>query len=204
MVPPKCPVGISTVHRRGRARAPRNRGDFELPLGFSGLRLVAGGRKACREGALLSSERAHVYGDYLRLEPLGVELVAAAARDAGHRVRIIDLQVSSRQDFLRILDEWQPDAVAFGLNYLANIPEVVDLAKQTRERLPRVLFFVGGHSASFTARDILEHAGGAIDCVVKGEGEDITPRLLAAARDDRSQLHTLPGVVIGAAVATRK
>ena len=132
---------------------------------------------------------------YLRLEPLGVELVAAAARDAGHRVRIIDLQVSSQQEFLRVLDEWRPDAVAFGLNYLANIPEVVDLAKQTRQRLPRVLFFVGGHSASFTAREILEHAEGAIDCVVKGEGEDITPRVLAAARDDRAALHTLPGVV---------
>jgi hopanoid C-3 methylase HpnR len=132
---------------------------------------------------------------YLRLEPLGVELVAAAARAAGHRVRIIDLQVSSHRDFLRVLDEWRPDAVAFGLNYLANIPEVVDLAKQTRQRLPRVLFFVGGHSASFTAREILEHAAGAIDCVVKGEGEDVTPRLLAAARDDRNALHTLPGVV---------
>ena len=81
--------------------------------------------------------------------------------------------------------EWRPDAVAFGVNYLANIPEVVDLAKADRRRLPHVLLFVGGHSASFTAREILEHAAGAIDCVVKGEGEEITPRLLEAARDDR-------------------
>jgi hopanoid C-3 methylase len=29
---------------------------------------------------------------YLRLEPLGLELVAAAARRAGHAVRFIDLQ----------------------------------------------------------------------------------------------------------------
>ena len=28
---------------------------------------------------------------YLRLEPLGLELVAAAAREAGHDVRLIDL-----------------------------------------------------------------------------------------------------------------
>ena len=28
---------------------------------------------------------------YLRLEPLGLELVAAAAREAGHSVRLIDL-----------------------------------------------------------------------------------------------------------------
>ncbi len=46
--------------------------------------------------------------------------------------------------------------------------------------------------------EILEHAGGAIDCVVRGEGEEITPRLLDAAAHDRAALHTLPGVVTAA------
>ena len=92
---------------------------------------------------------------YLRLEPLGVELVAAAARQAGHQVRILDLQVFSHADYFKTLEDWAPDAVAFGVNYLANIPEVIDLAKETRRRLPEVLFIVGGHSASFTAAEIL-------------------------------------------------
>src|SRR5690242_12482813 len=30
---------------------------------------------------------------FLRLEPLGIELIAAAARRAGHEVRLLDLQV---------------------------------------------------------------------------------------------------------------
>jgi hopanoid C-3 methylase HpnR len=131
---------------------------------------------------------------YLRLEPLGVELVAAAARAAGHSVHVLDLQVHATSDYYDALAEWSPDVVAFGANYLANIPEIIDLAKQTRRRLPGVLFVVGGHSASFTAREILEHAEGAIDCVVKGEGEEIFPRVVAAARD-RDALMTLPGVV---------
>jgi hopanoid C-3 methylase HpnR len=132
---------------------------------------------------------------YLRLEPLGVELVAAAARRAGHDVRILDLQVFTQADYRRTLAEWRPDAVAFGVNYLANVPEVIDLAKETRARLPGVFFFVGGHSASFTAREILDHAGGAIDCVVKGEAEEITPLVLEAARDGEEALRALPGVV---------
>lgn len=132
---------------------------------------------------------------YLRLEPLGVELVAAAARAAGHDVRILDLQVFSHTDYFRVLDEWKPDVVGFGLNYLANIPEVIDLAKATKQTLPHCFFFAGGHSASFTAHEILEHAAGAIDCVVKGEGEEITPLLLLAAANDRNSLRTLPGVV---------
>ena len=93
------------------------------------------------------------------------------------------------------MDEWRPDAVGFSLNYLANIPEVLDLAKATRQRCAECFIFVGGHSASFTAREILEHAAGAIDCVVRGEGEEVTPKLVAMAMDDRTRLHTLPGVV---------
>ena len=41
---------------------------------------------------------------YLRLEPLGVELVAAAARAAGHDVRILDLQVFTHRDYFKLLD----------------------------------------------------------------------------------------------------
>src|SRR5258708_2153378 len=132
---------------------------------------------------------------YLRLEPLGLELVAAACRDAGHDVEIIDLQAETHRDYFRVIDPWQPDAVAFSCNYLANVPEIIDLAKATRSRLPKCLIVVGGHSASFTAQEILEHAAGALDCVLKGEGEPGMKALLEAAQSDRGSLHKIPGVV---------
>lgn len=132
---------------------------------------------------------------FLRLEPLGVELVAEACRKAGHDVRLIDLQADTHKYFFKVLDEFRPDAVCFGVNYLANIPEVIDLLKDTKQKLPGCFTFVGGHSASFTAAEILEHAQGAIDAVVKGEGEEITPRLLEAWQNDRKSLHKLNGVV---------
>ncbi len=132
---------------------------------------------------------------FLRLEPLGLELVAEAARRAGHSVRIIDLQVESHGDYFRLVDEWRPDAVAFSCNYLANVPEIVDLAKATKLRLPDSFVFVGGHSASFTAHDFLEHGAGAIDCVLRGEGEASVVELLAVARDDREAVSRVPGAV---------
>ncbi len=132
---------------------------------------------------------------YLRLEPLGLELVAAAARNSGHDVRIVDLQVQRQEEYFQELKAWRPDAVGFSLNYLANVPEVLDLATHTRQMLPEGFLFAGGHSASFIAPEILAHAGAALDCVVCGEGEGIVARLLEVASSDRDDLHMLPGIV---------
>jgi hopanoid C-3 methylase HpnR len=132
---------------------------------------------------------------YLRLEPLGLELVAAAARQAGHSVTLIDLQVESREDFVRLLLERRPDAIGFSCNYLANIPEVVDLAKLAKQLLPHTVVFIGGHSASFVASALLDHADGAIDCVLKGEGEGAIGPLLKVIEQDRRALALIPGTV---------
>jgi len=134
---------------------------------------------------------------FLRLEPLGIELIAASARRAGHDVRLIDLQVETTASFVRMVREWAPDAIAISNNYLANVPEVIELARAARSIRPDVFVLVGGHSASFVAGDILEHAGGAIDCVLKGEGETSLARLLEAAEDrDARGLLEVPGVVM--------
>jgi hopanoid C-3 methylase HpnR len=130
---------------------------------------------------------------YLRLEPLGLERVAGAIEMAGHEVRLLDLQVFEHADYHRELAEFRPRAVGFSLNYLANVPEVIDLAKATKARWPDVFVFVGGHSASFIAPELLEHAAGAIDTVVRGEGEVIAPRLVEAIGE--RGLTQLPGVV---------
>jgi len=130
---------------------------------------------------------------YLRLEPLGLELVAAAARRAGHDVRICDQQVEPAGEFLHLLDAWGPDCVCFSGNYLANIPEIIDLAKAAKARRPGCFVFAGGHSISFIADEVLEHAEGAIDCILRGEGEASVTALLEAA-PDRDFSH-VPGAV---------
>jgi hopanoid C-3 methylase len=134
---------------------------------------------------------------FLRLEPLGLELVAQAARRGGHAVRLIDLQVEDHSAYFRLLESWRPDVVAFSYNYLANVPEIVDLAKATKARLPGTFVCVGGHSASFTASTLIEHGAGAIDCVLKGEGEAAMPLLLAAI-EAGSDATSVPGAVTAA------
>src|SRR5919109_5354111 len=130
---------------------------------------------------------------YLRLEPLGLERVAQAVRSAGHAVRLLDLQVFRPDDYFQQLRDFKPQAVGFSLNYLANVPEVVELARATKRCLPQSFIFVGGHSASFIPQELLQHAQGAIDCVLRGEGEAVVQELLDSAPGPG--LEVLPGVV---------
>ena len=132
---------------------------------------------------------------YVRLEPLGLELAAQAGRQGGHQVQLIDLQAETHADYFKLVDRWRPDVVAFSCNYLANVPEIVDLAKLTKEKLPQSFILIGGHSASFVALELLEHGEGAIDCVLKGEGEAAIPQLLLAVEHDRKAVTSVPGAV---------
>jgi magnesium-protoporphyrin IX monomethyl ester (oxidative) cyclase len=130
---------------------------------------------------------------FLRLEPLGVERVAGAARDAGHEVRIVDLQVLGQADLDRELATFTPDAVGVSLNYLANVPEAIGIARRAKQIVPGCFVFFGGHSVSFIAPHVLEQAGGAVDAVVRGEGEPAIGPLLAAVGD--GGLGQVPGIV---------
>ncbi|MEV8565406.1 hopanoid C-3 methylase HpnR [Streptomyces sp. NPDC051322] len=130
---------------------------------------------------------------FLRLEPLGLERVAAAARDAGHDVRVVDLQVLSRGLLDREIASFAPEALGISLNYLANVPEAIEIAQQVKATVPGCFVFFGGHSISFIAEHVLAQADGAVDAIVRGEGEPAIVPLLQAARD--GGLKTVPGVV---------
>jgi hopanoid C-3 methylase len=128
---------------------------------------------------LLVHPSALLYSEvYLRLEPLGVECVASALLAAGHSVRLIDLQVFNHHHFQKEVESFHPDAIGFSVNYLANVPEVLDLAKRAREILPDTFIFCGGHSISFITEEVLRHGDGAINAIVQGEGEITVPKML--------------------------
>ncbi|WP_284581606.1 hopanoid C-3 methylase HpnR [Streptomyces sp. 2P-4] len=130
---------------------------------------------------------------FLRLEPLGLERVAAAARDAGHEVRVVDLQVLKRGLLDRELASFAPEALGISLNYLANIPEAIEIAHHAKAASPGCFVFLGGHSISFIAEHVLEQAEGAVDAIVRGEGEPAVEPLLTAVRD--GGLKDVPGIV---------
>ncbi|HEY2532627.1 MAG TPA: cobalamin-dependent protein [Xanthobacteraceae bacterium] len=70
----------------------------------------------------------------LRLEPLGLKLVAEATRRAGRSVRLVDLQVETPIDYHRRIVEWQPKFIAFSCNDIEMLP--ADHARSVYYELP--------------------------------------------------------------------
>ena len=99
-------------------------------------------------------------------------------------------------NYRRQLREWRPDAIAISCNYLANVPEVIDLAKEAGAIVPEAFVFAGGHSASFIAGELLEHADGRDRLrAQRGRRGFDRPAARGGRRGDRRDLLEVPGVI---------
>src|SRR5207244_13183699 len=86
-----------TAHRRGRVPCTSKPSARRALVAEALMRVLL-----VHPGPLMYSEL------YLRLEPLGLERVAAALLAAGHEVRLLDLQSFTTRDYLAELDDFKP------------------------------------------------------------------------------------------------
>jgi radical SAM superfamily enzyme YgiQ (UPF0313 family) len=126
--------------------------------------------------------------------PLGLCYLAAAAREAGHEPRILDLRIPGQGEdaFDRALRDGRPDVVGFSaFSYEADAAR--RLARRVRDALPAAKVLVGGPLAS--ADPELALAEGAVDVAVLGEGERTLVELLARFADGRGAAG-VPGTAV--------
>ncbi|MFP4143762.1 MAG: B12-binding domain-containing radical SAM protein [Phycisphaeraceae bacterium] len=119
-------------------------------------------------------------------EPLGLEMLAASVPD--HDVRIADLRCGD--ELAAEIADFQPDLV--GVTALT--PEVYAAAavlEQTKALAPEAFTLVGGHHASLLPEDF--HLP-QVDAIIRGEGEPVLPRLVAALEAGRD-LAEVPNLV---------
>jgi len=112
--------------------------------------------------------------------PLGLAYLAAAARAAGHAVRIVDanaLALTAAQTAAAAL-EGGPQVVGVTAT-TPTVPLAGDLAARVKAAAPGTLVVVGGpHVTALPARTLAEVP--AFDVVARGEAERTLPRLLEA------------------------
>src|SRR4030095_12689727 len=138
------PRGLQEREKSSPGRDRSGQGKLRGPLGtgiLSAMRVLL-----VHPSALMYSEL------YLRLEPIGSERRAASIRASGHEVRLLDLQIFTAADYRAELASFRPQVVGFSMNYLANAPEIIDFAKETKRLLPDCFFVIGGER-----RTVLTH-----------------------------------------------
>ena len=116
------------------------------------------------------------------LPPLGLLAIGGPLIDAGHEVRLVNADPDNTP-LPRVVDEVlcdRPDAVLIGHSGSTSVhPTVLVLVGMLKARAPGVRVIYGGVYPTYHWRDILAEAPG-IDVIVRGEGEETTPALIAA------------------------
>jgi len=140
-----------------------------------------------------------------QLPPLGLLSIGGPLIDAGHEVALIDAEFGPMRtaDIVAQARARRPDAIMLGHSgSTSGHPVVCALTCALREALPDAWIIYGGVFPTYHWRDILNEEP-QIDVIVRGEGEETAPRLIAALASGRPLLAVRgiafrdKGVVIG-------
>ncbi len=118
-----------------------------------------------------------------KYEPLGLLYIAAVAREAGHKISVIDAYAEGLElpEVQRRIAALEPDVV--GISTLTcSGSAVYFLGRWLREKLPETLVVLGNVHASVFAEAYLQND--CCDLVVHGEGEHIFNALLTWRESD--------------------
>jgi len=116
------------------------------------------------------------YGDYMtaNLLPMGTWALADLATRHGYTTEILHLGLEwiERGNFspMNYLEGKEVSAVAIPLHWHQQSYDVLKTADEIRRRRPNVFIFLGGYTASFFHREILD-AFPQIDAVIRGDAE---------------------------------
>src|ERR1700736_6310090 len=129
-------------------------------------------------------------GPFFRIEPLGLEYIAAALEMRGHRVTVADLRFSRSID--RLLGSARPGLVGIACMHALETDDVLTLAEHVRRANSEAFILIGGHSAAAYPSPFF---AGSVDAICAADGELVVPAL-ADALDGRRSPSEVPGLLL--------
>jgi radical SAM superfamily enzyme YgiQ (UPF0313 family) len=129
-------------------------------------------------------------GPFFRVEPLGLEYVAAALRGRGHDPAIVDLR------FGHGVSSWirriRPRLVGISCMHALEYDRVIETARQVRKASPDTFVLVGGHAAAVFPAPLQVPE---IDALCVDDGEEVVPALADAIASGRP-LQEVPALLL--------
>jgi anaerobic magnesium-protoporphyrin IX monomethyl ester cyclase len=130
-----------------------------------------------------------------QLPPLGLLWVGGPLIDAGHKVKLIDGEFGP-MPLVEIVSQaraYSPDVVMFGHSGSSSgHPIIAKTAQMVKAAMPKVRIVYGGVHPTYHWREILAEEP-YVDAIVRGEGEVIVQRLIAAF-ETGALLDTIEGI----------
>ncbi len=125
--------------------------------------------------------------------PLGLGYVAAALREAGLEVQIIDGPPLglTKEDIGKKLEEEKPKTIGFTATVLS-IGNAIDCANHIRKLLPGTTLVIGGPHVSTLPKEVL--AASPFDVAVIGEGELTACELFKSLLSGSPELSSIKGI----------
>jgi radical SAM superfamily enzyme YgiQ (UPF0313 family) len=119
-------------------------------------------------------------GPFFRVEPLGLEYVAAALRKRGHEPTIVDLRFGHR------IGSWvrrtRPAIVGISCMHALEYGQVLEAARQVRRAAPEAFVLAGGHAAAAYPGPL---ESPDLDAICVDDGEEVVPALADALDSGR-------------------
>ncbi|MGH9870283.1 MAG: B12-binding domain-containing radical SAM protein [Candidatus Polarisedimenticolia bacterium] len=129
-------------------------------------------------------------GPFFRVEPLGLEYVAAALEAAGHQPAIADLRFGAS------LETWvrrtRPALIGISVMHAVEYDAALEAAWRARRAAPGAFLVAGGHAAAAHPAPLQSEP---FDAVVVDDGETIVPALAAALEQGRTPAG-IPGTIV--------
>jgi radical SAM superfamily enzyme YgiQ (UPF0313 family) len=132
-------------------------------------------------------------GPFFRIEPLGLEYIAAALQARGHQATVADLRFSAPLE--RYLRRTKARLVGIACMHALETDDALALARRVRQLHPDAFIVLGGHAAAAYPAPF---CGPAIDALVTTDGELVVP-LLADALEHGRPLTDVPGLLLRSA-----
>jgi radical SAM superfamily enzyme YgiQ (UPF0313 family) len=111
-------------------------------------------------------------GPFFRVEPLGLEYVAAALRQRGHEPTIVDLRFGHR------IGGWvrktRPSVVGISCMHALEYGQVLEAARQVRRAAPEAFILAGGHAAAAYSAPL---ESSELDGICVDDGEEVVTAL---------------------------
>ena len=129
-------------------------------------------------------------GPFFRIEPLGLEYIAAVLETNGHQVALRDLRFSRAVNYhLRTL---KPDVIGVACTHALEIDDTLELIARLRRGSPDACIVVGGHSAAAYPQPFFD---ANVNAICLDDGERVMPAVVDALERDRPLLD-VPGLLV--------